>query len=250
LVNEGEQSSEFCTAMSSQRERVQDFFADPLPYLRNNAYLALRAKAVRRLVPDRAGMSVIDLGCGDGRISIPLVEETGELLLVDSSAGMLELARGNVPPGSAARVSFTRVDLADFEPQQSYDVVICIGVLAHVPSPPATLRQIAQLVGPDGRAVVQFTDDASCLGRLTHQAGAMRGRLGNASGYALNHMTLQSIATELRGAGLQLVDTYRYVFVPGLRRLPPRITRTVVRAANNPLLSRRGGEVIAAFQRA
>ena len=235
--------------MSSQPERVKEAFADPSPYLRNNAYVALRAKAVRRLVPDRAGMSLIDLGCGDGRISIPLVEQTGELLLVDSSPGMLELARRNVPPGSAGRVGFKCVDLAAFEPQQSYDVVLCIGVLAHVPSPPATLRQIAQLIGPGGHAVIQFTDDGSCLGRLTHHAGAVRGRLGNAPGYALNHMTLQSIATELGAAGLRLVDTYRYVFVPGLRRLPAGMTRTIVRAANNPLLAHRGGEVIAIFQR-
>jgi SAM-dependent methyltransferase len=236
--------------MSSKHERVKEAFADPSPYLRNNPYVALRAEAIRRLVPDRAGMSLIDLGCGDGRISIPLVAETGELLLVDSSAGMLELARRNVPSGLAARVSFKCADLGDFESRQSYDIVLCIGVLAHVPSPPATLRQIAQLVGPDGRAVVQFTDDDSCLGRLTHHVGALRGRLGNASGYTLNHMTLKSIETELSGAGLRLINTYRYVFVPGLRRLPAGMTRTIVRAANNPLLSQRGGEVIATFQRA
>jgi SAM-dependent methyltransferase len=236
--------------MNSKDERVKEAFADPSPYLRNNAYVALRADAVRRFLPERAGMSLIDLGCGDGRISIPLVEDTGELLLVDSSAGMLELARRNVPPDAVGRVGFECVDLADFEPRRRYDIVLCIGVLAHVPSPPATLRQIAQLVSPDGRAVIQFTDDASCLGRLTHHIGAVRGRLGNASGYALNHMTLQSIATELRRHGLRLVDTYRYIFVPGLRRLPPGMTRTIVRAANNRLLSQRGGEVIALFQRA
>ena len=84
--------------MSSKQEQVKEAFADPTPYLQNNPYVALRAKAVRRLVPDRTGMSLIDLGCGDGRISIPLVDETGELLLVDSSAAMLELARRNVPP--------------------------------------------------------------------------------------------------------------------------------------------------------
>jgi 2-polyprenyl-3-methyl-5-hydroxy-6-metoxy-1,4-benzoquinol methylase len=239
----------FGTAMSSKRERVKEAFADPLPYLRNNPYVALRAKAVRRLVPELAGKSLIDLGCGDGRISIPLVAETGELLLVDSSAGMLELARRSVPSGSAGRVSFRCVDLTDFEPQQRYDIVLCIGVLAHVPSPPATLRQIAQLVGPGGRAIIQFTDDASCLGRLTHHAGGMRGRLRNAAGYALNHMTLHSIAAELSDAGLRLVDTYRYVFVPGLRRLPAAMTRTIVRAVNCPLLSQRGGEVIATFLR-
>ncbi|MGB6309140.1 MAG: hypothetical protein WBF89_15250, partial [Steroidobacteraceae bacterium] len=57
----------------SEQERVNNFFADPQPYLRNNPYVDLRANAVRRLLPRRAGMSMVDLGCGDGRISIPLV---------------------------------------------------------------------------------------------------------------------------------------------------------------------------------
>src|SRR5665213_2812191 len=110
----------------SEQERVKKFFDDPLPYLRNNPYVDLRANAVRRLLPLRAGMSILDLGCGDGRISIPLVRESGDLLLVDSSAAMLELAMRSVPPNAAGRVRCQHVDLADFEPQQQYDVVLCI----------------------------------------------------------------------------------------------------------------------------
>src|ERR1700690_1605085 len=96
----GEKLSGFFMVTDSEQERVKSFFADPLPYLRNNPYVDLRANAVRRLLPWHAGMSVLDLGCGDGRISIPLVGESGDLLLVDASAGMLELAMRSVPPNA------------------------------------------------------------------------------------------------------------------------------------------------------
>lgn len=187
----------------SEQERVNNFFADPQPYLRNNPYVDLRANAVRRLLPRRAGMSMVDLGCGDGRISIPLVGEADDLMLVDSSAAMLDLAMRSVPANLADRVRCQRVDLADFEPQRHYDVVLCIGVLAHVQSPAATLRQIARLVGPNGYALIQITDDAYFLGRMTHRAGDFRRRQMNSSVHTLNHMTLESVQTELLDAGLE-----------------------------------------------
>jgi 2-polyprenyl-3-methyl-5-hydroxy-6-metoxy-1,4-benzoquinol methylase len=234
---------------NSEQQRVKEFFADPRPYLWNNPYVALRADAVRRLLPRNTGMSILDLGCGDGRISIPLVAESGDLLLVDSSAGMLELARRNVPPAMAGRVRWECVDLADFESQRKHGVVLCIGVLAHVQNPVETLRRIARLVGPGGYALVQITDDAYRLGRLTHWAGALRRRVASAPTHALNHMTLASVCAVMQSEGLGFSDSYRYIFVPGLRRLPAAATRVIVRAVNVPILARWGGEVLALFQR-
>jgi SAM-dependent methyltransferase len=236
-------------AVNSEQNLAKDSFTNPSPYLRNNPYVDLRAEAVRRMLPWRTGMSVIDLGCGDGRISIPLVKDSGNLLLVDASAAMLDLARRNVPPISASRVDYRCVDLADFESRQQFDVVLCIGVLAHVPKPSETLRQISDLVGPNGCALVQLTDDSYWLGRLTHRIGEVRRRSIGASGYSLNHMTLGSVRAELQNAGLKLSSTYRYMLIPGLRRLPDAATRGIVRAINGSILSRRGGEVVALFTR-
>ena len=233
----------------SERDRAKNAFADPQPYLRNNPYVDLRAEAVRRLLPRREGLSIIDLGCGDGLISIPLATDSCDLLLVDSSAGMLDRARSNVPTGAMNRVRYECVDLADFESRQKFDIVLCIGVLAHVRNPAATLRQIADLVGPHGCAVVQLTDDSYCLGRLTHKVGELRRRLSDAPSHTLNHMTLQSVCSELQSTGLHLLNSYRYVFVPGLRHLPSPMTRAVVRAVNGSSLSQRGGEVLALFTR-
>jgi 2-polyprenyl-3-methyl-5-hydroxy-6-metoxy-1,4-benzoquinol methylase len=244
-----EQHCGYRMAVNLKSERVNDLFADPSLYLQNNPYVELRAEAVRRLLPWRHGMSVLDLGCGDGRISIPLVKDSGNLLLVDSSVGMLELARRYVPSNAEGRVRIECIDLAEFQPRQQYDIVLCIGVLAHVPNPAATLRQIADLVGPSGYALVQLTDDAYFLGRLTHRIGTLRRRFVGKSARPFNHMTLGSICTELQNAGLQLSGSYRYVYVPGFRRLPTAVTRAAVRAINGSILSLRGGEVLALFTR-
>lgn len=233
----------------SERESVKKFFADPGPYLRNNPYVELRAKAAKGLLPLRPGMSIIDLGCGDGRISIPLVEHSGTLLLVDASKGMLDLARRIVPAQASNRVRFECTDLAAFKTTEQFDVVLCIGVLAHVPDIGATLAQLAGLVAPGGSALIQITDDSYRMARIAHGAGALRRRLRGLSTHSLNHMTLESIAKQLALHGLQFTNAHRYVFIPGLRRLPSVVTRTVVRAVNRPMLARRGGEVLALFSR-
>src|SRR5205807_6030820 len=88
----------------SERERAKSAFADPTQYLRNNSYITLRAQAVRRMMPATSAKSILDLGCGDGRISIPLVGDADELLLVDASKGMLELAVQHVPAAMVDRV--------------------------------------------------------------------------------------------------------------------------------------------------
>jgi 2-polyprenyl-3-methyl-5-hydroxy-6-metoxy-1,4-benzoquinol methylase len=233
----------------SERDSVREFFADPRPYLRNNPYVALRAEAARRLLPLRANVSIIDLGCGDGRISIPLVQQSGALTLVDASQRMLDLARRIVPPEASDRVRLECVDLGDFKTTETFDIVLCVGVLAHVSNVGATLRQVASLVATGGCALVQITDDSYRLARITHGAGALTRRLRGPSTHALNHMTLESIREQMQGLGLALTDAHRYVFVPGLRRLPPIVTRAIVRAVNGPALARRGGEVLALFSR-
>jgi 2-polyprenyl-3-methyl-5-hydroxy-6-metoxy-1,4-benzoquinol methylase len=233
----------------SERDRAKGYFSDPDRYVRNNPYIELRADAVRRLLPRFTRKSILDLGCGDGRISIPLVGDSDELMLVDSSASMLDLARANVPPKMANQVRYICADLAEFEPPRTYDIVLCIGVLAHVYDPSATLRQVARSVAPNGCAIIQLTGSAYFLGRATQWLYALKRRLIDSSAHTLNNLTLRYVCTELLAAGLKFSSSYRYVSVPGVRRLPPAATRAVVRAANHGSLSSWGGEVLALFTR-
>jgi SAM-dependent methyltransferase len=229
------------------RNPAKDYFANPEPYLRNNPYISLRAQLIRRMLPALAGKSVLDLGCGDGRISIPLAGEASELWLVDASAAMIENARRRIPPGEAGKIRCVCKDLADFEPPHKFDVVLCIGVLAHVADPPATLRLIVRSLVPGGCAIIQLTDEASFLGRLTYRLGALRRRTRNPDLRMLNHMTLQNVRGELTLAGLKFSGFSRYVLMPGIRALPPGITQAIFSVTTARPLARFGGEVLALF---
>ncbi len=233
----------------SERDRAKRSFADPAPYLRNNPYVALRARAVRRILPTISPKSVLDLGCGDGRISIPLVGDTDELLLIDASRGMLELALQNLPPTIVDRVQYQCTDVAAFQPAKQFDVVLCIGLLAHVSDPQALLQLVSRCVAPKGCALLQFTDDSFFLGRAAHWLGAVSGRLFNPEAYALNRMTSEDVLSGMAAYGFQMTTSYRYVFLPGVRRLPPQVTQAIVNLAGRKPIANWGGEVIAAFSR-
>ena len=233
----------------SERERAKSAFADPTRYLHNNAYITLRAQAIRRMVPATSAKSILDLGCGDGRISIPLVGDTDELLLVDASRGMLELAVQNVPAAMADRVHFECSDIATFEPTRQFNVVLCIGVLAHVPNPRSLLRLVSRCVAPSGCALVQFTDNSYLLGRASNWLGAVMRRLFHRDAHTLNRMTIDDVLSDMATHGFRMTASYRYAFLPGVQRLPPPVTHAVVQLAGRKPIANWGGEVIATFSR-
>ena len=72
---------------------------------------------------------------------------------------MLELARTKIPADRLKDVdvineSFITAELAP----QSFDLIVCVGVLAHVDSPAAVIAEIARLAKPGGSVIMEFTD--------------------------------------------------------------------------------------------
>ena len=129
-------------------------------YLSGNAAIVGRARLVQRMLAPLAQSRVVDLGCGDGSLSLPLLGDGNVLTLVDFSSSMLDRARLATPDHCWDQVEFVQSDIAAFRPDDPYDVVICVGVLAHVPSVPATIEAVGALLRPGGRAVIQLSDSA------------------------------------------------------------------------------------------
>ncbi len=121
-------------------EQVNDLVAGQLRYYRARAaeYDATSYGAVsgeRASVPaivDRLGISgdVIELACGTGIWTAELVRHAATLTALDGAPEMLELARQRVPTG----VRFERVDLFNWTPTESWDVVFFSAWLSHVPA--------------------------------------------------------------------------------------------------------------------
>lgn len=66
--------------------------------------------------------SVLELGCGTGRVLIALASRCGFIQGIDSSQAMLDICRDKLPPSGKARV--TLGDICDFDLGRSFDLII------------------------------------------------------------------------------------------------------------------------------
>lgn len=108
--------------------------------------------AVLALVGEVAGLRVLDAGCGPGLYAEELLARGADLVAVDGSAAMVELARRRL--GGRARV--LHADLANplpFEPSE-FDLIVCALVIHHLEDRAACLREFFRLLRPGGRVVI------------------------------------------------------------------------------------------------
>jgi ubiquinone/menaquinone biosynthesis C-methylase UbiE len=190
---------------------VREVFEAPDWYLRGTGFnIRIRRETVRDLVAGSRFARILDVGCGDGDISIPLLQPDNHLTLVDVSSRMISIARSIVPPALAENVEFLNADLM-VAPLgfQAYDLILCLGVLAHVESPMATLARLANLLRPGGSLILEFTDAFHPLGLLNVLYHKLRATI-RPSGYSLNRLSRRDVFGMLKKANLRLVSAYRY----------------------------------------
>src|ERR1700691_1176159 len=155
-------------AMSTKVDEVKSLFESPQPYLERRRYnINIRADAVQYFLRNREFTTILDVGCGDGSASIPLLNPQRSLTLLDLSSQMLSIAQSQVPPNLSQNIRAVNRDFlgADLAPH-SFDVIICLGFLAHVDSPKAVIEKIAQLLRPAGIVILQSTDSSGFPSRL------------------------------------------------------------------------------------
>jgi trans-aconitate methyltransferase len=181
-------------------------FLDPGSF-RYLSQVERRMSIVRSLAGDALPARVIDLGCGDGRISLQLLSADSSVTLVDTSPMMLERAFQAVPDRYRDRVRCVQGSIASLDDAHQYDLVLAIGVLGHVGDLPRTLGKISALVAPQGRAIVQLSDAATVPGAvLTAWSLVTSARRG----YRLNRLTQRSVVAALADHGMTLSDQARY----------------------------------------
>jgi SAM-dependent methyltransferase len=107
------------------------------------------------------GMTVVDLGCGPGDVTLAAAERvgpTGTVLGVDDAARPLELARRRAEQAGLANVSFELADVTRWRPSEPVDAVVGRFILLHLPDPVAQVARLIGIVRPGG--IVAFEDVA------------------------------------------------------------------------------------------
>ena len=159
----------------SNEARAGQLFARPSAYLDRNPFVARRAAIVASLAGAAADGGILDIGCGDGSISLPLLEACHSLTLVDASAEMLSLAETRVPSAFRHKVTLRHGRVEQLDLPQA-DLVICLGVLAHVEEVGPLVTRLANLTQRGGLLLVQATDVDRLLGRVAYRRDTARRR--------------------------------------------------------------------------
>ena len=121
--------------------------------------------------------SVLDAGCGTGRVALELSRRGHTVVGVDVDDAMLESARAKAPD-----LAWVRGDLADptLEFGQTFDVVVMAGnVLIFVPTglEGAVVANAARWLAPGGRLVSGYSLQPDGFGPDQHDALAARAGL-------------------------------------------------------------------------
>jgi len=131
-----------------------DVLHDDVDY---SAECTVLERVFSRFLPRRPS-SILDLGCGTGNHAFVLSERGYTVTGIDSSAGMLRVARrkAHVRPGPA----FVRGDIKRFDLQGSFDAGICMdGAFTHLLTERdilAHFRAVRHHLDPEGLYVFEF----------------------------------------------------------------------------------------------
>lgn len=113
------------------------------------------------IVHAREGVSVLDLGCGTGKLTARILEAGHPVTAVDFSGQMLQAAAHNAPGATFVQGELTQVP--DLLAGQTFDCIIAVYALHHLPDAEkyALLTALREHLNPEGVIVlgdVSFPD--------------------------------------------------------------------------------------------
>ena len=163
-------------AIETQSSRA-DQFADSYVSLETEAYEDCFKysrhqlhKFLKKYLPeDGAGLRLLDAGCGTGHHIAQLRKRGYEVAGVDASKEMLEHARVNNPDSIILEADVEAIPL----PDASFDIVLSVEVLRHLPRSAQTISEMSRLLKPGGFALVTATpvlnlNGYALLNKLAH----------------------------------------------------------------------------------
>lgn len=159
FVKEGSYASLFGDQWKQYKKTQLDSFSgSPISENRLNRCLG-------PLKDNLQGKLVLEAGCGAGRFTEVLLKKGARLVSSDLSSAV-EVNIENFPLSDNHLV--IQADINDMPyPNETFDVVVCLGVIQHTPSPEQTIASLYKLVKKGGHLVIDhYNFDKSNFLRL------------------------------------------------------------------------------------
>ncbi|MDE2988753.1 MAG: methyltransferase domain-containing protein [Chloroflexota bacterium] len=112
----------------------------------------------------KSGMRLLDCGCGPGTVTAGLARAVspGEVVGLDSAAGVLEHARAHAAEESVDNVTFVDGDVYHLEyAEAEFDVVYANQLLQHLTDPVRALQEMRRVLKPRGLLAIRDADYAT-----------------------------------------------------------------------------------------
>jgi 2-polyprenyl-3-methyl-5-hydroxy-6-metoxy-1,4-benzoquinol methylase len=103
-------------------------------------------------VQDLKDKTLLEVGCGAGRFTEHLVRGGANVHSIDLSVAV-EVNKENVGNASNYTVAQANVYALPFA-KESFDIVMCLGVIQHTPDPEKTMEALWAMVKPGGKLVI------------------------------------------------------------------------------------------------
>lgn len=115
----------------------------------------------RELIPKlrlQGTESVLDIGCGDGKMALALAEMVpqGQVVGIDSSESMIELARERSVDSTHKNVTFIHMDATALRFDNQFDVAISSAVLHWIKDHTVMLQGVKKSLKKSGRILFQM----------------------------------------------------------------------------------------------
>lgn len=171
---------------------------NPAAYQANAGFVPALARDLVDLLDPKPGERVLDLGCGDGQLTMALLDRGARVVAVDRSPAMVEAARGR---GLDAHVQAAET----LSLEEPVDAVFTNAVLHWTRDIDAVLARVHDVLVPGGRFVGEFGGHGNVAAIMTAiRAVAARHRLD--PGDAHYYPTPEAFSTALARAGLTPVS--------------------------------------------
>ncbi|MBW7946841.1 MAG: class I SAM-dependent methyltransferase [Sphingomonadaceae bacterium] len=172
---------------------------DPAEYAAHAAFVPALGAAVLGLLAPKPGERILDLGCGDGVLTLKLVEAGASVLGTDADPAMVAAARAK---GLDAEVMDGQRLTFDVGSGGGFDAVFSNAALHWMPDTAAVFAGVHRALKPGGR----FVAECGGFGNIAAIRAGLRGVL-KARGYAVPdhedqvYMTAPQARAALEAAG-------------------------------------------------
>jgi len=206
---------------SPRQIEVRGAFEKPDWYFRKLGFrIKVRQDVVKAFVAGKHFDNVLDIGCGDGSISRPLLAADTQVTFFDISEEMLRYVAEGIPSHLKTMATLLCGDFSEAQlAPENFDLIICLGVVSYIDDLAGFFDKITKVLKPGGLLLLECSDGYHFLSRLSSAYSSLA-HVFKPKTVGLRVRSRHEIFRALTQRSLHLEASYFYASTPpGLRRL-------------------------------